>query len=77
MNDDVAVMMNETERKRDIRRRKIGQIKYNIWFFFFKAKWRFLHLTRLAGTYSRAMCGLGLYRKFPDGRCQWCGVIHK
>lgn len=75
--EDRAVKMSETERKRDIRRRKIGEIKYGIWFFFFKAKWRFLHLTGLARPYSRAMCRLRLYEKFPDGRCQWCGVIHK
>jgi len=35
--------------------------------------WRTLYFLRIAGIYSRFMCRNGWYRKFPDGRCMYCG----
>jgi len=38
--------------------------------------WRFLHLLRLGRLYSVTLCRLDIYRRFPDGRCMWCGNKH-
>lgn len=38
--------------------------------------WGFLNITRLNRPYSKLTCRLGLYRKFPDGRCMYCGAVH-
>lgn len=38
--------------------------------------WKFLWLSKLALPYSRFLCRHNLYRKFPDGRCHWCGNNH-
>lgn len=46
---------------------------YMKWHAFY---WRALYITRLARPYSVAMCRLNLYRKFPGGRCMWCGEKH-
>jgi hypothetical protein len=59
------------------RRQKIAERKQAIYMFCHKVFWRTLHFTMLAGPYSRFMCWRGWYRKFPDGRCHWCGEIHK
>jgi hypothetical protein len=48
-------------------------IKFNIW----RAFWRTLWFLHLGWQYSKLTCHLGIYRKFPDGRCQYCGVKHK
>lgn len=37
--------------------------------------WGFLNLTRLNRPYSKITCRLGIYRKFPDGRCMYCGKV--
>ena len=37
--------------------------------------WGFLWAAKLGKPYSKAMCRLKLYRKFPDGRCMYCGII--
>lgn len=40
---------------------------------FHRIGWKFLHLTRLAKPWATLMCKLGLYAKYSDGRCKWCG----
>lgn len=77
MEEHAATWVSNAHRKKDLRWRKRQQIKHDIYFMFFKLFWRFLHLSGLAIPYSKTMCHFGLYRKFPDGRCQWCGDIHK
>lgn len=67
---------SEKDRQRDMRRRKIADAKQRAWTFGHKVFWRTMHLTGLARPYSKTMCRLNLYNKFPDGRCQWCGDNH-
>lgn len=38
--------------------------------------WKVLHFTKLARPYQRFLCRHNLYRRFPDGRCMWCGDKH-
>lgn len=37
--------------------------------------WRFLWATKLGHPYSKFMCCMKWYRKYPDGRCMYCGVV--
>jgi hypothetical protein len=67
---------SEKHRKQDLRRRQIAEFKFSIYMAAYKYFWRALHFTRLSRPYSRMMCRLNLYQKFPDGRCQWCGNNH-
>ena len=77
MSEDRAVTFaNESDRKRDLRRRKVAEVKHRIYMFGHKILWLTLHRTWLARPYSKTMCRLRLYSKFPDGRCQWCGINH-
>jgi hypothetical protein len=48
-------------------------VRYKLDMLTHAAFWRTLYFFRLAGIYSRLMCRLGWYRKFPDGRCIYCG----
>ena len=38
--------------------------------------WRTLHVLGIGWAYSRLICKLNWYRKFPDGRCMYCGNKH-
>ena len=76
MEDRAVTWASEAHRKADVRRRKRAEIKHNVYMFGHKVFWRTLSFTGLARTYSKTMCKFGLYRKFPDGRCQWCGNTH-
>jgi hypothetical protein len=67
---------SEADRQKDLRHRKIADIKYSIYMWWHGFYWKVLHLCWLARPYSIAMCRLRLYRKFPDGRCMWCGEKH-
>jgi hypothetical protein len=51
-------------------------VRYKLDMLVHAAFWRALYFLRVAGVYSMAMCKLNLYRKFPDGRCQYCGSSH-
>lgn len=55
---------------------KMATAKSAIFLWWHGIFWKTLFLTRMARPYSVAMCRRGLYRKFPDGRCMWCGIIH-
>lgn len=55
---------------------KWSNFKYKAELFLHGVFWRFLWATRLAVPYSKVMCRLSLYRKFPDGRCMYCGKVH-
>lgn len=33
----------------------------------------FLHKIGLGWAYSRIICRLGMYTRYTDGRCQYCG----
>ncbi len=77
MSNEAVTWASEADRKRDLRRQKIGNIKSSIKMAWHTFYWRTLHLTRLARPYSKIMCHFGLYRKFADGRCMWCGGIHR
>jgi len=70
-----AAMTSEMART-EKRRRLIGKIKWAIYRKAYAIFWRTLHFTKLAWPYSRMMCRLNLYRRFPDGRCQWCANNH-
>lgn len=72
-----ATWATEADRKRDMRHRKISSVKSAVRMWWHGVFWRTLHATKLARRYSVTMCRLRLYRKFPDGRCMWCGVVHE
>lgn len=55
---------------------RVRKIKFDLGMYCHGIWWRFLHRTRLARPYSRLMCRHGLYKKFMDGRCMWCGEKH-
>jgi hypothetical protein len=74
--NEVVTWANESARKRDQRWRRRMQLKADLFMWWHGFYWKVLHVTRLARPYSRAMCRVGLYRKYPDGRCMWCGVNH-
>lgn len=77
MSDERAVTWAcEADRQRDMRRRRIADRKHAVTMWWHGAYWRALHLTRLARSYSVFMCWANLYRRFPDGRCMWCGFVH-
>jgi hypothetical protein len=71
-----ATWATEADRKRDVRQRWKAEFKAAIKLWWHGVFWQAMHATRLARPYSVTMCYLRLYRKFPDGRCMWCGVIH-
>lgn len=54
----------------------VNKVKWPAFMFIHKYWWKTLYFIRLARPYSRTMCRLNLYRKYPDGRCMWCGEIH-
>lgn len=64
------------ETRMDDIRKRYANGKYKAYMKAHAAWWRILWITRLAIPYSRFMCGHNLYRKFPDGRCQYCGNNH-
>jgi hypothetical protein len=76
MTDGAVTWANEGDRRKDLRRRRIADVKWNVWMFAHKIFWRTLHAMRLARTYSVIACRLNLYRRYPDGRCGWCGKGH-
>jgi hypothetical protein len=73
MIDERACAMSVDDMKKWKRKKWLMDIRYNLDMFLHAAFWRTLYFFRVAGFYSRAMCRLGLYRKFPDGRCMYCG----
>ncbi len=77
MDDVASTWKNEKDRLKEVRRMKVATFKSDVRMFLFKCFWRTLHFTMLARPYSVFMCSNGWYRKFPDGRCQWCGKVHK
>lgn len=38
--------------------------------------YKILFMLGIGRWYQKMICRLGLYKKFPDGRCMWCGNIH-
>lgn len=67
---------NEKDRIKEMRIRKIRDIKHRIYMSWHGIYWRLLHISLLARPYSILLCKLNIYRKYPDGRCHWCGKIH-
>ena len=76
MSDRAVEYRNESDRKRDLRRQKIAGIKHAIYIKAHAGFWRTLHAFGIARIYSVIMCKANLYRKYPDGRCHWCGDNH-
>ena len=78
MNEDQAQCASLTpeQARIDKKRRRRAEIKSKIKMALFTVWWRFLHLSGFARPYSKTLCKFNLYRKFPDGRCHWCGNIH-
>lgn len=74
MSDQAVTWKDEAHRKRDLRQRKIGELKSRARMFFHGVWWKTLWFLHLGKPYSRFMCRMGWYRKFPDGRCQYCGM---
>ena len=75
--DQYVTWASEADRKKDLRQQKTANIKHSIYMWWYGFYWKVLHLTGLARPYSVAMCKLGWYRRFRDGRCMWCGEIRK
>ena len=74
--DQAVTWASEAHRKADLRRRKSANAKSALRMFGHKVFWRTLHALGLARPYSVSRCWANLYRRFPDGRCQWCGMKH-
>lgn len=68
---------NDEERRREMRRQRIGRIKASLKMTAHSVYWRTLFFFGIGWAYSRFMCRRGWYRKFPDGRCMFCGIVHK
>lgn len=77
MEHRAATWATKADRIKDLRRQKIATFKWNVYMTMHKYFWRFLWATKLAYIYSPLMCKLNLYRKYPDGRCGYCGGSHK
>lgn len=73
--DQCASLTPEQVRIDKVRRRR-AEIKSKIRIALRGAFWRVLWFTRLGRPYSKTMCKLNLYEKYPDGRCHWCGNVH-
>ena len=76
MDKQAFTYATEKDRRADLRRRKIAHIKQGSFMLWHKFYWSALHLFRLSRPYSVLMCKVNLYRKYLDGRCQWCGTNH-
>jgi hypothetical protein len=74
--DRAVTWASEADRQRDLRRRRRAERKHKVFMFAHGVFWKTLHTLWLARPYSIAMCWLNLYRRFPDGRCMWCGSVH-
>lgn len=61
---------------RDKMGRKLADVRHYAYMKWHSFYWKVLYLTRLARSYSELMCKLNRYRKFPDGRCHYCGKNH-
>lgn len=75
MNNQAVTWATENDRKRDMRHRAFVNAKSAIALWWHGVFWKTLWFTRLAKPYSKTMCWLGLYRKFSDGRCMYCGQV--
>jgi hypothetical protein len=58
-------------------RRGMNHLKRTTKMFLHMIFYRILFAIGLGWPYQRMMCRLNLYRKFPDGRCMFCGLIEK
>lgn len=76
VNEQAVTWASEAHRKKDMRRQRWVNLKSSLAMWWHGAYWATLHAFGLGRPYSIAMCKAGLYRKFPDGRCMWCGVCH-
>lgn len=56
--------------------RQYALVKWKLYMWAHKWFWRTLWAIGLAVPYSKFMCRRGWYRKFPDGRCMYCGEVH-
>lgn len=66
----------EADKRRYLRHQKIVNANFAIKLWWHCIYWRTLHALGIGRTYSKAMCRMNWYRKFPDGRCMWCGKKH-
>lgn len=55
---------------------KLRDLRHDGFMLWHKIAWKVLWFTRLAVPYSKWACRNNYYRKFPDGRCHWCGNKH-
>lgn len=74
MNQLYCASENPSRTKRMIRKAK--NLKFEIGLALYCAWWRTLHALGIGWAYSRFLCRHGWYRKFPDGRCSFCGKTH-
>jgi hypothetical protein len=76
MDKQASTYKNESDRKRDMRRMKIATLKSSAYMKIHSAWWQSLFFLGLGWKYSKMLCAFGIYKKFPDGRCGYCGNIH-
>lgn len=78
MRDEQSYTETPEQRRINQRRMKIADTKYKIWFFFRYSVWQnLINVLGLTHVHGKTLCKLNLYRKYPDGRCHWCGNNHK
>ncbi len=68
---DVAWQQTKADKYRRIYR----NFRYDLEMKMHSVWWRFLWATKLGHPYSKFMCRMKWYRKYPDGRCMYCGVV--
>ncbi len=51
---------------------------FNSWFYLkcHEIFYSILFKLKIGRTYQVWLCKKGLYRRYPDGRCMWCGGMH-
>ena len=56
--------------------KNISKLKRQCKHYSYCGVWWTLHKLRIGGLIARILCFLGWYRRFHDGRCMYCGIIH-
>lgn len=69
------VYKNTKQQIKSERIHAINRARRKIFEFLHGCFWGFMFAIRLGWAYSRLLCRLGLYKKFHDGRCMYCGLI--
>lgn len=74
MDMEEAQELRNTEYKQ--LKRKLSEYRRFAFLWVHGRFWRFLFALGIGWKVSQGMCWLGIYNKFRDGRCMYCGERH-